>query len=374
MRALGRDTLRLVSARTPSRPEPDLEAVVHDTTNALTVILGWLERARAVAATQSPDAEQLSEALARATAHARETRELMRAALGAGGRRGTAEAASAIAARTLEDLSHEAEQSGVPLRAPAPAADGLVFNAHAVWQILTNLLLNAIAHARPGTEVTLTLDRDEAGLVLRVRDEGPGVAEERREAIFTGGASDREGGAGIGLRHARALARAAGGELLLEHSNHGACFALHWPIATAAESAGRANPAPRGRRRGLGRRGSDGRLDGRRILLLEDDTSIVELLELSLGARGADVTTVRTATALERAFDEGCFDALLLDLSPLSGELQPELVARARDASPGLRVVVISGSAIATPPGVTWLRKPFEPSEVVDAILLAGSA
>ena len=39
-------------------------------------------------------------------------------------------------------------------------------------------------------------------------------------------------------------------------------------------------------------------LEGRRILLVEDDADVVQLLESALGARGAEVTVVRTLPEL----------------------------------------------------------------------------
>ncbi|MCC6521097.1 MAG: sensor histidine kinase [Polyangiaceae bacterium] len=366
-------------ARDDSSPSADLAAVVHETTNALTVILGWLERARE--AHDRPDDLEL--ALGRAMAHARATRDDMRRSLGAAVSSPPAEAAGALGLRTLEDLAREAGASGVRLsfRAERDASLVEVADPQDVWAILTNLLLNAVAHSPRAGTVTLSLDADGRTVSFGVSDEGVGVAPERREAVFTAGESQRAGGAGIGLRHARSVARTVGGDLTLAPSERGARFVLRWPRAHALPSDSGRSPASRPGRTPqsdpppnapAGRPTAARLLAGRRVLLLEDDGAVVELLELSLGARGASVRTVASARALEEALGSEHFDTLLLDLSPLAGTLEPALLERARRASPGVTVIVISGTAVATPPGVAWVRKPFEPGELVDAMIDAA--
>jgi len=109
-------------------------------------------------------------------------------------------------------------------------------DARRVEQILVNLLTNAIRHSPPGGEVTLTVDRDVANLVLVVKDTGPGVLEEDIERIFdiyvTKAGEEREG-TGLGLPLSRRLARLMGGELLAvsRESAGGGEFVLLLPVA-----------------------------------------------------------------------------------------------------------------------------------------------
>ena len=91
----------------------------------------------------------------------------------------------------------------------------------AITQVLTvvgNLIDNAIdaaAHAPSPREVELTLVAAESGLLVRVRDTGPGVPHEMREQIFTDGVTTKSSltGArrGLGLALVRQIIEGMGG-------------------------------------------------------------------------------------------------------------------------------------------------------------------
>jgi signal transduction histidine kinase len=96
-----------------------------------------------------------------------------------------------------------------------------------------NLLENAVRYTRTGSQVVASLDRTADGIVLRVTDEGPGIAEADRERIFERFVRLDQGkdGAGLGLAMARRIAEAHGGRLTLEFSDaRGSCFAVTLPL------------------------------------------------------------------------------------------------------------------------------------------------
>ncbi len=100
---------------------------------------------------------------------------------------------------------------------------------------LRNLLENARRHGA-GT-VTLTLRTDGGQAEIRVCDQGPGVPAPLRERIFEPffrlpGASEREGGVGLGLALVRSIVQRHGGGVHCEENpGGGACFVLRLPIA-----------------------------------------------------------------------------------------------------------------------------------------------
>lgn len=98
---------------------------------------------------------------------------------------------------------------------------------------IRNLLENARRHA-PG-EVTLQLQGVGEQIEIRVCDQGPGVPEELRERIFEPfyrlpGASERDGGVGLGLALVKAIATRHGGTARCDnHPGGGACFSICLP-------------------------------------------------------------------------------------------------------------------------------------------------
>jgi len=84
---------------------------------------------------------------------------------------------------------------------------------------LCNLMDNAQKYGEPPVEVALTND-PLVGVRLLVSDHGEGIAEDQRDEVFApfvrGRTSPEHGGFGLGLPFAREIARAHGGDLLLE--------------------------------------------------------------------------------------------------------------------------------------------------------------
>jgi two-component system sensor histidine kinase KdpD len=97
-----------------------------------------------------------------------------------------------------------------------------------VSQLLDNLVDNALKYSPPEAAVELLLRRVATGVLLAVRDRGPGVAPAWRERIFhvfqrgqgTPGLGERSG-SGVGLAVCKAIAEAHGGTLALRGRTRG---------------------------------------------------------------------------------------------------------------------------------------------------------
>jgi len=76
-----------------------------------------------------------------------------------------------------------------------------------------NLLHNAGEYAAPDGSVQVTLDREGPSAVVRVRDSGPGIPEADLPRVFDRYFTTRDGGTGLGLALAKAIAEAHGGHL-----------------------------------------------------------------------------------------------------------------------------------------------------------------
>ncbi|HVY47507.1 MAG TPA: ATP-binding protein [Minicystis sp.] len=354
----------------PSDPNTarDLAGALHEVSNALTVLMGWIGRARDA----SGSAAEVERALDVAAGRAAQARAIVRRAIGAEVAEDPPTSVRDVVRDAVLGLDPAARKAGVEVetRIDRDAFEAPLPSATHVVQILTNLLLNALAVSSDGgaVRVEARVERAPSGRArvrLAVEDEGPGVPPERRATLFDAGVTTRRGGAGIGLRYAAAMARAAGGELSLADTEDGARFELVWPcvdepvrvfVETSPES------VTRGRLP----------LEGRRILILEDDVAVVDLLDTALTARGADVVTIQRHDELSGALSSGPFDAALFDISPIQEDIKGAL-GEVREQSGGVRLVMISGSAESMPPlpedwVSAWVRKPFEIGEIVAAL------
>ncbi|MBL7647867.1 MAG: response regulator [Candidatus Hydrogenedentes bacterium] len=143
--------------------------------------------------------------------------------------------------------------------------DSLFTDGQRLEQILRNLLSNAFKFTaagsvrlevhKPGREAELAYGgpwRD-GGIAFSIHDAGPGIPEDKREAIFEafrqadGSTSRHYGGTGLGLSISRALAHLLGGEIGLETSvGQGSTFTLYLPISVNVPPGGgtRGYPVP----------------------------------------------------------------------------------------------------------------------------------
>ncbi len=117
------------------------------------------------------------------------------------------------------DAAAKARQRGVTIT----AADNIRVSVKRVGlrRCLTNLIDNALKH---GSQVAVSLKQEGRLVEISVEDNGPGIPETRREEAFRPfhrldqGRNLQSGGSGLGLAIARDVARAHGGDVVLENS------------------------------------------------------------------------------------------------------------------------------------------------------------
>lgn len=353
--AVKRSSAPATSDLSPSgSSEVELSGALHEVSNALTVVMGWLAEAREKLA---PGA--VREALDVAYTHARRGHAVARRAIGAPvADAGEVRSAVSLARDAILGARQEASRKGVQVELDGPEDDGLVCDAGYALQILMNLLLNAIAFSPEGGVVHVGVVSSSGEILFSVHDEGPGVPEDLRDRIFQGGDSRRPGGSGIGLAYCYGLAATVGGRLSLATTERGARFELSWPAGEAPSTT-------------LQRVVSPATLRGMRVLVLEDDVAVTCLLELGLGSQGVEMVSVANSKALlEAAARNGGYDAALLDFSPIEAD-PAGVFAELRLAQPDIPILLMSGSSMASEVDSAvfgWIRKPFELAEVYEAL------
>ncbi len=137
----------------------------------------------------------------------------------------------------LRQMAYAFEIRGLDCEIAVQAPPDLPFvwsDPDRIQDVLSKLVENAIRYAPAGTEVVLEAKEGEGSVIVSVRDGGPGVPEEDREAIFEPWRRGRHEAPeaqrqGLGLSLARNLVLDLGGRLWYEPSPGGGarfCFSL----------------------------------------------------------------------------------------------------------------------------------------------------
>lgn len=356
--------MRLVNSAQEVSPSPKVESAdkfscaLHEVSNALTVVLGWLELAD-----KSDSRVEIARALGVAREHAQRGQVIARRAIGSsvesqvGGR--SARSLGAFAAVSVEPAANP-RKVRIEVQ-PGVGTDAILEGEANVLQILTNLFLNAIAFSPVGGAITLEIVREGDRIRFIVSDEGPGVPVHLRDGIFTSRTSLRPGGAGIGLPHSRELAVDHGATLELLSSVRGARFELSWPVVRSSAPQSSFPPAVRAA------------LDGARILVIEDDPAVSALVEMSLEARGAEIILVSGAPQLRTVLGrKPVVDLVLMDLSPVLPEIS-EIIRELNTVCPDAPIVLMSGQPGSVPVEFesafcSWIRKPFDMGQLIQTV------
>jgi len=141
---------------------------------------------------------------------------------------------SELARQAAGILNVRAQEKGIVIEAPHVAETlPAVAEYRRVLQVLLNLIGNAIRYSPEHSQIWIRLEAQEDRARVIVADQGPGLSEDQQGKIFDkferlGRSGD--GGSGLGLYISRSLARAMGGELLVDSApGQGARFILDVP-------------------------------------------------------------------------------------------------------------------------------------------------
>jgi CheY-like chemotaxis protein len=234
----------------------------------------------------------------------------------------------------------------------------------AAWSIIWNLAANGVEAVAKGGTVELRLSPRGDRAVLAVEDDGPGMSAEQRVRAFEPYFTTKPSGTGLGLALVRRAVAELDGEIELNtHIGLGTRFTVSFPLAAESPS-----------RRAPGTKRSSGVFYAEtitaRILVVDDDAGLREMIAAALSMRGAEVVAVGSPEAA--LAERGPFALAVLDLRlpDLSGD---GLAARLRASGIAQRVLLITGMeppAHYAPGGEpdAVLRKPFELEELFEQL------
>lgn len=203
-------------------------------------------------------------------------------------------------------------------------------------QVVGNLLNNAAKYTPPHGRIWLSARRWFGHVVVRVRDDGVGIAPEMLGAVFDlftqcdESLDHRQGGLGVGLTLVRSIVEMHGGRVSARSHGRdcGSCF-LFWLPAQPADLADAPDSADTSAITG----------ERLRVLLVDDNVDAVESLATLLRGVGHHVATAYDAPSALRLLDGQNLDLAVLDIG-LPGMDGYELAREIR-SRPHLRRIVL---------------------------------
>jgi two-component system, NtrC family, sensor kinase len=249
---------------------------------------------------------------------------------------------------------------------------------HQLHEVVVNLVTNARDELRKAPEPRLLTLRTRADAVrarvsLDVEDSGPGISAEIRDRIFEPFFTTKPvgQGTGLGLSLCHGIVESHGGTLsLVSEPAHGAIFRVELPVVAPPSTQGKWGveaPAV---------------VKGKRILVVDDERLVLQLLREMLGADHHTVDTVADGTQALEQLRRTSYDLILSDVRMpyLDG---PGLYRALERRLPDLcrRFVLMTGDVLSAEiqtfleqTGVPGLSKPFDRGEVRRVIqLVAGN-
>lgn len=235
-------------------------------------------------------------------------------------------------------------------------------DATRLQQVVWNLVSNAVKFTPKGGRIGVSLNHDHSSSQLQVTDTGNGIAADLLPYVFDrfrqADSSTRRtyGGLGLGLSIAKHIVEQHGGTIAVasEGLGKGATFTVRLPVRplkSAHATGGTSPPAHSGRPADTASPPPQvdplPRLDGVRVLVVDDDADARYMLAKVLKSVGAAVTTADGVTAAIDVLGSASPDIIVSDLG-MPDEDGFDLIRRVRSpGSPAADVPAIALSGFA---------------------------
>jgi PAS domain S-box-containing protein len=285
----------------------------------------------------------------------------------------------------LDSVRQSAEAKELRLHTLLDSKIGLVRgDPNRLQQVIWNLLTNAVKFTPRGGRISVVLERVNSHVEIAVEDSGIGIPAEFLPHVFDrfrqadASTSRRYGGLGLGLSIVKNLVELHGGSVRVKSPgpDQGTTFVVVLPVLHVRSERAKETPTPEATA------SLDAielpRLDGRHILVVDDEPDGRELVARILGDRGARCVCAADAKEALVQLARHRFDILLSDIGLPDQDgyaLMREI--RAREAESGGAIPAIAVTAYARPEDrqrsllagyQMHLAKPIEARELIAAI------
>ncbi|MBD3637531.1 MAG: PAS domain S-box protein [Crocinitomicaceae bacterium] len=220
----------------------------------------------------------------------------------------------------VNSMSHRAHENNIELRLELDEEipENIMGDPVRVNQILINLVGNAIKFTDEGhvkLTVRLLEEKDnKCKLSFAVEDTGIGIPEKLQNQIFQefeqaqNETTRKKGGTGLGLAIVRRLVRLMDGKLSLQSkAGEGSVFTIELPFKKAEKDQSQGNFVGEGLK-------NSGQLEGKRILLVEDNKLNQMVAEKFLISMGLEVEIAGDGSEAIKLLKDNKYDAILMDI------------------------------------------------------------
>jgi PAS domain S-box-containing protein len=228
----------------------------------------------------------------------------------------------AVVEAALDTVRPAAEAKGIRIQSVLDSrAASMTGDPDRLQQVVWNLLMNAVKFTPRGGQIQAHLQRVDSHVEIVVSDTGQGIAPEILPFVFDrfrqgdSSSTRTHTGLGLGLALVKHLVELHGGTVVAHSAGEGqgATFIVKLPLSIAQIPDA---PIPRVHPTATSTvfRAPAARLDGLRVLVVDDDPDALELARSILSKAGAAVTTCRSAQEALELFQQERPEVLVSDI------------------------------------------------------------
>ncbi|MGD6896841.1 hybrid sensor histidine kinase/response regulator [Bacillus infantis] len=239
-----------------------------------------------------------------------------------------------------------------------------------VEQVFTNLISNAVKYSPGGGDIIIRLYQEDKSVLAEVEDKGLGIPEDALDKLFTKfyrvDNSDRRriGGTGLGLSIVQEIMKAHSGSISVASSyGKGSIFTLSFPLIETAEEPG-AISVPKAS------------AEGYRVMVVEDDQSLAELIIQELSDSGFQVVHYKRGQEALDFLARHTPDAIVLDIMLEEEQVDGWRIMEQIKENDRLKniPIIVSTALDEKEKGFSlgandYLVKPYKPSQLSRAIM-----